>query len=433
LKKENLTKLIVLTSVIVLCAGIVAFASSLTTEIKAILTQEFTIKYYGEVQEMKDGSGNPVYPIVYNGTTYLPVRAISDMMGIPVDWDASTKTVILGTEEKPPKSVLSFEGKTSDYSSKVTDKASLTVKGANGADIVYNDGVSFRIWNGTSSANADRAYQANIGGGYTNLSFDAYVATHEDNFGKRPYEIIIYNIDNGEKLASITVMAGEINKVEDIDITGVKKIGFAANGIQISGANSTDRAYFFNPIVYSKSNKPVKQETDTDTENDAQTDTDSQIDTGDKTQAKSVLSFEGKTSDYSSRVTDKASLTVKGDDGADIVYNDGVSFRIWNGTSSANADRAYQANIGGGYTKLSFDAYVATHEDNFGKRPYEIIIYNIDNGEKLASITVMAGEINKVEDIDITGVKKIGFAANGIQISGADNTDRAYFFNPTVE
>ncbi|NLW26567.1 stalk domain-containing protein, partial [Acetivibrio saccincola] len=153
MKKENLTKLIVLTSVIVLCAGIVAFASSLTTEIKAILTQEFTIKYYGEVQEMKDGSGNPVYPIVYNGTTYLPVRAISDMMGIPVDWDASTKTVILGTEEKPPKSVLSFEGKTSDYSSKVTDKASLTVKGANGADIVYNDGVSFRIWNGTSSAN----------------------------------------------------------------------------------------------------------------------------------------------------------------------------------------------------------------------------------------------------------------------------------------
>ena len=103
MKKKNLTKLIILTSVVVLLAGIVAFASSLTTEIKAILTKEFTIKYYGEVQNMKDGSGNPVYPIVYEGTTYLPVRAVSDMMGIPVDWDASTKTVILGTEGKTSK------------------------------------------------------------------------------------------------------------------------------------------------------------------------------------------------------------------------------------------------------------------------------------------------------------------------------------------
>lgn len=249
MKKNYLTKLIVLTCGVVLCAGVAAFASSLTTEIKAILTQEFTIKYYGEVQNMKDGSGNPVYPIVYNGTTYLPVRAVSDMMGIPVDWDASTKTVILGTEKKPPKSVLSFEGKTSDFSSRVTDKGSLTVKGADGADIVYNDGVSFRIWNGTYSANVDRAYQANISGGYSKLSFDAYIATHEDNFGKIPYEIIIYNVDTEEKLASITVTAGEIKKVEDIDITGVKKIGFAANGIQIAGGNSTDRAYFFNPTV----------------------------------------------------------------------------------------------------------------------------------------------------------------------------------------
>ncbi|HAA43353.1 MAG TPA: copper amine oxidase, partial [Ruminiclostridium sp.] len=55
-------------------------------------------------------------------------------------------------------------------------------------------------------------------------SFDAYVATKEENFGKRSYEIIIYNVDTKEKLASITVMAGEIKKVEDIDITGVKKI-----------------------------------------------------------------------------------------------------------------------------------------------------------------------------------------------------------------
>lgn len=199
---------------------------------------------------MKDGSGNPVYPIIYNGTTYLPVRAISNMLDIPVDWDASTKTVILGTEEKPPKSLLSFEGKTSDFSSRVTDKGSLTVKGADGKDIVYNDGICFRIWNGTSSANINRAYQAKIEGGYTKLSFDAYIAASSNDIeGKTPYEIYVYNVDTKENLAAITVTAGEIKKVEGIDITGVKTIGFAANCIKILKGSDSDRAYFFNPVV----------------------------------------------------------------------------------------------------------------------------------------------------------------------------------------
>jgi len=41
----------------VLCSGVIAFGSSLTTEIKAILSREVTIKYEGEVQNMKDGLG----------------------------------------------------------------------------------------------------------------------------------------------------------------------------------------------------------------------------------------------------------------------------------------------------------------------------------------------------------------------------------------
>jgi len=77
--------------------------------IKAILSREVTIKYEGEVQNMKDGLGNPVYPLMYNGTTYLPIRAVSNMLNIPIEWEAATKTVILGTEEKQPKSVLSFK------------------------------------------------------------------------------------------------------------------------------------------------------------------------------------------------------------------------------------------------------------------------------------------------------------------------------------
>jgi len=109
------------------------------------IKREVTIKYEGEVQNMKDGLGNPVYPLMYNGTTYLPIRAVSNMLNIPIEWEAATKTVILGTEEKQPKSVLSFKAKSSNFASKVTDKGSLVIKGNSGEEIKYNDGICYKI------------------------------------------------------------------------------------------------------------------------------------------------------------------------------------------------------------------------------------------------------------------------------------------------
>ncbi len=89
---------------------------------------------------------------------------------------------------------------------------------------------------------------------------------------------------------------------------------------------------------------------------------------------------------------------------------------------------------GGSYTKLSFDAYIsASSNDIEDKTPYEIYVYNVDTKENLATITITAGEIKKVEGIDITGVKTIGFAANCIKILKGSDSDRAYFFNPVVE
>lgn len=43
-----------------------------------------------------DAAGNPVEPFIYNGTTYLPVRAVSEAVGKPVQWDGSTYSVYLG-------------------------------------------------------------------------------------------------------------------------------------------------------------------------------------------------------------------------------------------------------------------------------------------------------------------------------------------------
>lgn len=44
----------------------------------------------------KDANGAVVEPFTYNGTTYLPVRAVGDAIGRQVTWDATTQTVYLG-------------------------------------------------------------------------------------------------------------------------------------------------------------------------------------------------------------------------------------------------------------------------------------------------------------------------------------------------
>ena len=44
----------------------------------------------------KDASGNVVEPFIYNGTTYLPVRAVGEALGQEVYWDNATKSVYIG-------------------------------------------------------------------------------------------------------------------------------------------------------------------------------------------------------------------------------------------------------------------------------------------------------------------------------------------------
>ncbi len=43
----------------------------------------------------KTSSGKAVYPIIYQNRTYLPLRAIGELMGKNVNWDASTKTITI--------------------------------------------------------------------------------------------------------------------------------------------------------------------------------------------------------------------------------------------------------------------------------------------------------------------------------------------------
>ncbi len=81
--------------ILVLGIAIGSSAASVVQSITAELRPDFEIVIDGETQNFKNVSGEDVYPILYEGTTYLPIRAIGEMMGKTVYWYQDEKRIEL--------------------------------------------------------------------------------------------------------------------------------------------------------------------------------------------------------------------------------------------------------------------------------------------------------------------------------------------------
>ena len=86
--------LITLTLALTLVLSNMAYAAVIPTEV--VLNQNLTITYNGEVQRFKNVKGDIVYPISYQGTTYLPIRSISCLFETEIEWDGDTNSIYLG-------------------------------------------------------------------------------------------------------------------------------------------------------------------------------------------------------------------------------------------------------------------------------------------------------------------------------------------------
>lgn len=105
----------------------------------------------------RDAKGNPVEVFVYNGTTYLPIRAVGEAVGKTVQWDGKTNSAYLGkhTGEKPAvwlKDLDYFTGK--NFSTLDSEKDNLgntqtNVIYENSRENIYKLNGQYRLMTGT--------------------------------------------------------------------------------------------------------------------------------------------------------------------------------------------------------------------------------------------------------------------------------------------
>lgn len=110
--------------------------------------------------EMKptDANGNPVDVFLYNGTTYVPIRAVSQYLGKAVKWDGNTRSVYIG---KDPNTASYLLNVCPPYQTRFYEApATMTMAGKK-----YSNGFLFR----TDTSNYALF---NLNGIYNTLEFD---------------------------------------------------------------------------------------------------------------------------------------------------------------------------------------------------------------------------------------------------------------------
>ena len=205
--KTKLFRGIALALAMVMCMAVGAFAATNLQEIKAYLNYDLAIRYDGELQTMYDANGSQVYPVSYNGTTYLPIRAVGNMMGVDVLWDGDNYQVLLGKTGQQIDFIENF----TPYSNTFTYQ-----------HYKYSSGKTYQLGNKTYSHFIEMNNRNYIGEGYYDLGgkYDTFTF---DIYSVEDQNVNIFG-DNGQLLASINVIGNDLPKTYTINVKGVQQL-----------------------------------------------------------------------------------------------------------------------------------------------------------------------------------------------------------------
>ncbi|MEJ8304295.1 stalk domain-containing protein [Saccharibacillus sacchari] len=203
-------------------AAIGAGAAPVTEKITAALNWGVKLESAGLEWTPKDAAGNKTPPITYNGSTYLPVRAVSDLLGVAVDWKKDSNTIYVG-EKQDSVDLISFTLE-NDYSVQKTKDKQFTVQA--GKD--YKSGLLF---SGINSASREAIL----------LTKGAY-QTAELTFAgiENERELTVQIMDENEIVfKEIKIAAASAPQNVTVDIQAAKKLMISVSG----GVGESDQLF----------------------------------------------------------------------------------------------------------------------------------------------------------------------------------------------
>ncbi|NCE64311.1 hypothetical protein D1159_06850 [Pseudoflavonifractor sp. 524-17] len=215
----------VLILAVVLLCGITIGAGAATTvqTITATLDPTVSVKYNNEVQNLLDANGNRVYPISYQGTTYLPIRAISNLLDLGVSWDQATRSVLLGDPEEGVDLIEAFKPYTkynTDGNDQFVQNSDKMSANAGGVEISHWIGFKYHGW-----TDRQRTTSFNLGGKYTSLTFRVYADVDTT---------LTLKGDNDHVLGEYNLVGGQVPQTITVNLLNTTQLSFVRDGKEYS-------------------------------------------------------------------------------------------------------------------------------------------------------------------------------------------------------
>ena len=189
------------------------YAADGLQEISAYLNSNITIKLDGETKTLTDATGARTYPITYNGTTYVPLRAVANLLGINVDWDQATQSVLLGESKGDVVDLIDA------YKAYALTEAGQVQSSEGMTESIGGVEVNHRLFLWSGSADMPEAH-FNLGGKYTSLTFQVYAPEND-------VTLEVYG-DNGAVLAEIPVTGSAVPKTVTVPLFNTTELFFTA-------------------------------------------------------------------------------------------------------------------------------------------------------------------------------------------------------------
>jgi len=220
----------------VIAVSAVTAVITVTLTISSLMSPDITVTHNGVVQTMRDSDGTIVYTIEHNGSKYIPLTLVSDMLD--VHWDDETRTVDLSTAS-PEEPVELEEPAQQDDTIRLSDVIGLGsghiaywsyIEAAYGEPLAITDFANggttqFRsALRATPISSGNRRIQYTLNDSYNQLNFTLYGANVA-----YPMMVTVFDADTNDIRWTGPIRARESQEVM-VNISGVRTIRITASG-----------------------------------------------------------------------------------------------------------------------------------------------------------------------------------------------------------